>query len=44
MRDLRTAQRTDFRWLLGVMSVGFVVVLGVMGVLLGAMAHEFGWF
>jgi hypothetical protein len=42
--DLRAAQRTDFRWLLGITLVGFGAILGAIGVLLGARVREFGWF
>jgi hypothetical protein len=42
--DMQAAeQRSDFRWLLGVMLAGFTTLLGAYGVLLGAMAHGFHW-
>jgi len=44
MHELGAAQRTDFRWLFGIMLVGFGMALGGIGVLLGARAREFGWF
>ena len=36
-------QRSDFRWLLGVMLAGFATLLGAFGTMLGAMAHGFHW-
>jgi hypothetical protein len=44
MHDMRAAQRADFRWLLSVTLVGFGVILGAIGVLLGTRARELGWF
>ncbi len=42
--DLQAAaQRSDFRWLLGVMLAGFATLLGAFGTMLGAMAHGFHW-
>jgi hypothetical protein len=40
---LAAEQRADFRWLLGIMLGGFVTVLGLLGALLGVMAHGFHW-
>jgi hypothetical protein len=38
------AQRSDFRWLLGVMLAGFATMLGAYGAMLAAMAaHGFHW-
>lgn len=37
MRALRADQRSDFRWLLGIILGGYVGLLGVM-------AHGFHWF
>lgn len=37
------AQRSDFRWLLGVTLAGFATLLGAYGTLLAAMAHGFHW-
>jgi hypothetical protein len=36
-------QRSDFRWLLGVVLAGFATMLGAYGAMLGAMAHGFHW-
>ncbi|HUB14270.1 MAG TPA: hypothetical protein VMB34_20125 [Acetobacteraceae bacterium] len=36
-------QRSDFRWLLGVMLAGFTTLLGAFGAMLGVMAHGFHW-
>ena len=36
MRELRSAMRSDFRWLLGIMLGGFAGLLGVM-------THGFYW-
>lgn len=36
-------QRTEFRWLLGIMLGGFTAVLGAFGAMLGVMAHGFRW-
>jgi hypothetical protein len=44
MHEMRAAQRTDFRWLLSVILVGFGVILGAIGILLGTRARELGWF
>jgi hypothetical protein len=44
LHELRAAQRTDFRWLLGVILVGFGVILGAIGVLLGTRGRELDWF
>jgi hypothetical protein len=44
VHELRAAQRSDFRWLMGIILVGFVVMLGAIGVLLGTRARELGWF
>ena len=43
MDALAAEQRTDFRWLLGIMLGGFVTMLGAMAGLLAAMAHGFHW-
>jgi len=40
LREMRSAQRLDFPWLLGIKPGGFVALLGGLG---GAMAHCFGW-
>lgn len=37
MRDLRSDQRTDFRWLMGIM-------LGTWASTMAIMAHGFHWF
>jgi hypothetical protein len=37
------AQRSDFRWLLGVILAGFATMLGAYGAMLAAMAHGFHW-
>ena len=37
IRALRADQRSDFRWLLGIILGGYVGLLGVM-------AHGFHWF
>ena len=36
LRDIRQTQRSDFRWLLGILLGGFIAMLG-------AMAHGFHW-
>jgi hypothetical protein len=36
-------QRSDFRWLLGIMLGGFSAMLGGFGAMLGVMAHGFHW-
>jgi hypothetical protein len=42
--DLQVAaQRSDFRWLLGVILAGFATMLGAYGAMLAAMAHGFHW-
>ena len=43
MRALRTEQRTDYRWMLGVLIGGFVTLGGGMLALLGIMAKGFKW-
>lgn len=40
---LATDQRSDFRWLVGIMLGGFSVMLGGFGAMLGVMAHGFHW-
>ena len=42
-RALRAEQRTDFRWLLGILIGGFVSLGGGMLALLGVMAKGFKW-
>jgi len=37
---MRSAQRSDFHWLLGIILVGFLALLSGLG---GALAHGFGW-
>ncbi len=37
------AQRSDFRWLLGVMLAGFTTLLGAYGAMLAAMVHGVHW-
>jgi len=37
------AQRSDFRWLLGMMIAGTGTILGCLLGLLGVMAHGFHW-
>ena len=40
--DLLAAnQRSDFRWVLGIMLGGFTTLLGAFGAMLGMMAHGF---
>jgi hypothetical protein len=42
--DLLAAdQRSDYRWLVGIMLGGFGVMLGGFGAMLGVMAHGFHW-
>jgi hypothetical protein len=42
--DLLAAnQRSDFRWLLGIMLGGFTTLLGAFGAMLGVMAHGLHW-
>jgi hypothetical protein len=36
-------QRSDVRWLLGVILAGFATMLGAYGAMLAAMAHGFHW-
>jgi predicted esterase YcpF (UPF0227 family) len=36
-------QRSDFRWLLGVMLGGFATMLGAFSAMMGVMAHGFHW-
>jgi hypothetical protein len=36
-------QRSDFRWMVGIMLGGFSVMLGGFGAMLGVMAHGFHW-
>jgi GAF domain-containing protein len=43
LERIEREQRSDFRWLLGIMLGGFVTVLGALGALLGVMAHGFHW-
>jgi len=43
LRSLSEQQRADFRWLLGIMLVGFGLMLGSFGATLGVMAHGFHW-
>ena len=43
MREMRSAQRSDFRWLLGIMLGGFIAILGAIGGLLGTLARSLGW-
>jgi hypothetical protein len=40
---LATDQRSDFRWLVGIVLGGFSVMLGGFGAMLGVMAHGFHW-
>ena len=40
---LAAAQRSDFRWLLGIMLAGFTTMLGAFGAMLGVIAHGFHW-
>ena len=40
---VQEGQRTDFRWLLGVILAGFGTMIGLFGGLLGVMAHGFHW-
>lgn len=40
---LAADQRSDFRWLVGVMLAGFTTLLGALGAMLGVMAHGFPW-
>ncbi len=37
------AQRSDFRWLVGVLLASWVSTLGALGGVLGVMAHGFHW-
>lgn len=42
--DLLVAdQRSDFRWMVGIVLGGFSVMLGGFGAVLGVMAHGFHW-
>jgi len=42
--DMQAAtQRSDVRWLLGVILAGFATMLGAYGAMLAAMAHGFHW-
>jgi hypothetical protein len=43
MDMLAADQRSDFRWLLGIMLGGFGAMLGGFTALLGVMAHGFHW-
>jgi hypothetical protein len=36
-------QRSNFRWLLGIMLGGFSATLGAFCAMLGVMAHGFHW-
>jgi len=36
-------QRSDYRWLLGIMLGGFAAMLGGFAGMLGVMAHGFHW-
>jgi hypothetical protein len=40
---VQAEQRSDFRWLLGIMLGGFAAMLGGFGAMLGVMAHGFHW-
>jgi hypothetical protein len=40
---IQAAQRSDFRWLLGIMLGGFAAMLGAYGAMMGVMAHGFHW-
>lgn len=43
IRAMATDHHADFRWLLGVMLAGFGTMIGLLGGLLGEMAHGFHW-
>ena len=43
LRAIVTEQRTEFRWLLGIMLAGFGTMIGLFGGLLGVIAHAFHW-
>lgn len=40
---LESAQRSDFRWLLGAMIGGFSATLAGFAAVLGVLAHGFHW-
>jgi hypothetical protein len=43
MDAMSAEQRSDFRWLLGIMLGGFGAMLGGFSAVLGVMAHGFHW-
>ena len=43
MDAVSAEQRSDFRWLLGIMLGGFGAMLGGFSAVLGVMAHGFHW-
>lgn len=43
LERIEREQRSDFRWLLGIMLAGFTAMLGTFGTMLAAMAHGFHW-
>ena len=43
VESLAAEQRTEFRWLMGIILGGFVAVIGGFGAMLGVMAHGFHW-
>jgi len=43
MDAVSAEQRSDFRWLLGIMLGGFGAMLGGFSAVLGIMAHGFHW-
>jgi len=42
-RSLAASQRSDFRWLLGIMLGGFAATVSGFAAMLGVMAHGFHW-
>ncbi len=44
LKEIRQDMKSDYRWLFGIMLVGFLALLGGMGTLFGLMAHGFKWF
>ena len=43
LETIERNQRSDFRWLLGVIIGGYASLLGLYASLLGVMAHGFHW-
>ena len=43
LETIQRNQRSDFRWLLGIMIGGYMSLLGLYASLLGVMAHGFHW-